>query len=407
MTTSEQKLLAEINADISPDVDWKQGAVDYLRELVGQKGDAGHWYHFVKPFVGGPDFTPFWVDVFYFLDMIKELDLPHRARIIDVGCGPGWTTQWLCKLGHQVIGLDISPELLAIAKERLETEPYAPFHGEPLAFELREHDIEAAPVGLDTPYEFALFESTLHHFYDPVSALRNVAADLSEHGVIAIIEASAPARGTVWYENNLDLMRTYRTIERPYTRAQMLDLLALTGFEYCEFYSPINGLFTRTADEIEQVSLELTVATNHQLLIASRTREGIARIVGDERVRTLRAFTEGWQFASGFYGEEIDSTGRRFRWCRPEGYVHFDSPGQHVLTVGTHGLEPSQQQRVYARRDGEIVASVTLTSAVTRASTTFDVEAGTTLVFQSDRAFSPSWHAADDARLLSFYIDCR
>ncbi|MEJ7583336.1 MAG: class I SAM-dependent methyltransferase [Acidimicrobiales bacterium] len=217
MPPTESEFLAEINADLPPGVDWKQGAVTYLRELVLDGGDQ-EWYHLTKPFVGGPDFDPFWVDVFHFLDVIHTMDLPSNSRALDVGCGPGWTIQWLAKLGHEVIGLDISQELLDIAEQRMQTDPYhpyPPYRGRPFAYELRNHDIEAEPVGLDEPVFLALFESTLHHFENPVAALRNVARDLAPAGALAVIEAAAPNPGTEWHTRNLEIMNRYHTIERP------------------------------------------------------------------------------------------------------------------------------------------------------------------------------------------------
>ncbi|MCU1351505.1 MAG: cap guanine-N2 methyltransferase family protein, partial [Acidimicrobiales bacterium] len=174
---AEVEFLRRLNADLPAGVDWKQGAVSYLRELVQDGGAEAEWFHLVKPFVGGPDFGPFWVDVFHFLDVVHKVDLPPRSVVIDVGCGPGWTVQWLAKLGHEVVGLDISAELLAVAERRMRTDPYTPFVGEPFHYELRVHDIEAEPLALERPARLALFESTLHHFLDPVAALRNTAAD--------------------------------------------------------------------------------------------------------------------------------------------------------------------------------------------------------------------------------------
>lgn len=42
--------------------------------------------------------------------------LPHRARVLDVGCGPGWEAQRFAQAGFRVSGIDVSPKLIALAK---------------------------------------------------------------------------------------------------------------------------------------------------------------------------------------------------------------------------------------------------------------------------------------------------
>src|SRR5437764_1803995 len=35
--------------------------------------------------------------------------LPHGARILDVGCGVGWTTEFLARAGYDALGVDLVP----------------------------------------------------------------------------------------------------------------------------------------------------------------------------------------------------------------------------------------------------------------------------------------------------------
>ncbi len=41
---------------------------------------------------------------------------PRRARLLDAGCGPGRHGGYLAKLGHQVVGVDVDPVLVAAAR---------------------------------------------------------------------------------------------------------------------------------------------------------------------------------------------------------------------------------------------------------------------------------------------------
>jgi SAM-dependent methyltransferase len=44
--------------------------------------------------------------------------LPPTGRVVELGCGTGITAQILTRLGYDVIGIDISKDMLAIARER-------------------------------------------------------------------------------------------------------------------------------------------------------------------------------------------------------------------------------------------------------------------------------------------------
>ncbi len=41
---------------------------------------------------------------------------PRRARLLDAGCGPGRHGGYLATLGHEVVGVDIDPALIAAAR---------------------------------------------------------------------------------------------------------------------------------------------------------------------------------------------------------------------------------------------------------------------------------------------------
>ena len=56
--------------------------------------------------------------------------------------------------------------------------------------------------------------------------------------------------GSEWYSRNFELMRKYRTLERPYTRKEIVQVLELAGFGHFEFFAQVNGFFN-TADTSE------------------------------------------------------------------------------------------------------------------------------------------------------------
>jgi len=399
---TEAELLAEINADLPEGVDWKQGAITYLREVVASGGAEEERFHLIKPFLGGPDYTPFWVDVFQFLDVVQAARLAPGDRVIDVGCGPGWTVQWLAKLGHHVIGLDISAELLEVAETRMRTDPYPPYVDRGFTYDLREHDIEAGPLGLDYPARLAVFESTLHHFHNPVAALRNTVADLAGAGVVAVIEAAAPPKGSEWDRQNAEIMATYHTIERPYTRSQLVDMLELAGLPYLTFLRPVNGLFPQTADGLAPVAWDITRAENINVVLASPTAAGLERL--EVPATTAAQVREGWSVLDGAFPVETDPDGRGFRWCGPRASLRLDGPGPHELLVGTSGLAGGEVQTVRLLAGATVAGSARLTARRPRATIEVTGRPGQVVELQSDRCFSPAWDGGGDARLLSFTL---
>ena len=52
--------------------------------------------------------------------LLEELNLPTGSRILDMGCGIGRHSLELARKGYSLCGVDISPEMLAIARSKAE-----------------------------------------------------------------------------------------------------------------------------------------------------------------------------------------------------------------------------------------------------------------------------------------------
>ncbi len=79
--------------------------------------------------------------------------LPAGARVVDLGCGSGVFTDRLQAHGYQATGVDLSPKLIEIAREKYP------------AIEFLEGDIEALPFP-DGHFDGVLLSGVLHHFLD-------------------------------------------------------------------------------------------------------------------------------------------------------------------------------------------------------------------------------------------------
>jgi len=98
---------------ISKDKVRKQGEIDYPLKLNADEVD---WLY-NKPFRYPPtnETIKHLIDFGYIL---RLLEIPREAKVLDLGVGPGWTSLFLSRIGYRVTGLDISPEMIRIARER-------------------------------------------------------------------------------------------------------------------------------------------------------------------------------------------------------------------------------------------------------------------------------------------------
>jgi SAM-dependent methyltransferase len=76
------------------------------------------WDAHIKPF--GARWKPAYFTKWATINnvFVHRLGLRPPARILDVGCGGGWTSVFLAETGFQVTGIDIAPPHLETARER-------------------------------------------------------------------------------------------------------------------------------------------------------------------------------------------------------------------------------------------------------------------------------------------------
>ena len=60
---------------------------------------------------------------------IELMNIPSSARVLDVGCGSGWATRLMAEKAHggRVVGIDISDEMIRLARESSATFPNVEF----------------------------------------------------------------------------------------------------------------------------------------------------------------------------------------------------------------------------------------------------------------------------------------
>jgi len=140
-------------------------------------------------------------------------ELP-AGRVLDAACGTGRHSAWLAARGHQVIGVDSSPDMLAGARVRVP------------AADLREGDLTALPVP-DDHVDLVVCALALAHLPDLRPAFAELARVLRPGGhlVVTDVHQEWVALGSVPHVRSLTgeprLIPSYRHRASDYLRAAL------------------------------------------------------------------------------------------------------------------------------------------------------------------------------------------
>jgi ubiquinone/menaquinone biosynthesis C-methylase UbiE len=107
----------------------------------------------------------------------------ESAQILDVGCGTGSLLADLARSGaNSLAGVDLAPKILDVAREKLSSA-----HA---SADLRAADVEDLLPWPAAFFDVATLTGTLHHFYRPRDALREIFRVLRPGGRLVIVDPS-------------------------------------------------------------------------------------------------------------------------------------------------------------------------------------------------------------------------
>lgn len=283
-----EALLAEINTDVPPNVDWTAGALDYVAAEIRKHGHEAYTHYLLtKPFgpigpgeagrAGRAENVHY---LYNFANMFHLLDLPGGSVVLDVACGSGWVSQFFARMGYAAHGFDLCPDMVELTRRRLRDDAQLAALHPWLEHRFFSLDIEKQelPAALHGTVGAVVLESCLHHFVDPVTALSHLVAGLSPDGLVMVIEGEN--RQGPLDPHYLEVMQDFSTLERPYTRSQMTRMLNLAGLPHHCFLGRLNGWFT--ADDPALASVVQRVQTDADALnfaVCALTPEALRRVV--------------------------------------------------------------------------------------------------------------------------------
>lgn len=181
----------------------------------------------------------------YFLDLGQLLHFipqPPR-RILDLGVGPGWTSRFMALCNYEVVGLDIAPRMIELARENARGVPN-------LTFYVR--DYEDAIDGLGT-FDVVVIYDALHHSLDEARVIRNAYAVLAPGGVMITME---PGRGHSTSPHSIEAVQRFGTTEKDMEFDRQRQLMVAAGFsDVRQYYRlselPLERVDTREGQEMQ------------------------------------------------------------------------------------------------------------------------------------------------------------
>lgn len=184
-----------------------------LEAVRAQFGATAAEYAVSRVHVGGPDLEA----------MLAAASLTGGEQVLDLGTGAGHTALAFAGRCAEVVGIDVTPEMIAVAREEAARRGLANVRFE-------EGDAAALPYG-DGAFDLVLSRHCAHHFAEPQAALREARRVLRPGGRFLLVDAVAPEDASLdTFLNAIEFLRDYSHV-RDWRASEWVRMFAAAGFE--------------------------------------------------------------------------------------------------------------------------------------------------------------------------------
>src|SRR5262245_48177200 len=199
----------------------KQNEVAYVSRL----SEHEVWHAVNKPF-SDPNCGRYLLQ----LGTLFGLLPPTPARLLDLGCGTGWTSQFSARAGYDVVGVDIAPSMIRLAEESRDRAGLGN-----LSFVCSDYE----SLSIRGEFDCAVFFDSLHHADNEGLALRKAYDALKPGGVCL---ASEPGRGHHTSAVSQHAMERYGVNEKDMPPEHVVTLAREAGFREFRVFPHVQAL---------------------------------------------------------------------------------------------------------------------------------------------------------------------
>jgi 2-polyprenyl-3-methyl-5-hydroxy-6-metoxy-1,4-benzoquinol methylase len=164
------------------------------------------------------------------LDLFQEL-LPAGGALLDLGCGPGWTSLFLARAGFDVTGVDISDRMIEVATQRAAQENVNVRFA---VADMEEMQLEK------TDFDAVFIFDALHHCPGHATVLERACAHLRPGGCLLLME---PSWLHLYSPHARAITRNFGVTELGFTRFGLKRELRQAGFHKITLYHDAGRLY--------------------------------------------------------------------------------------------------------------------------------------------------------------------
>ena len=195
----------------------KKNEIEYLNNMAridNKSYEEINWYHKNKPWCD-KDRSRYLMDIAQILSL---LPVPP-AKLLDLGVGSGWTSKMFAQAGYMVLGADIAPDMITLARDICAGIDNVEF---------TVADFEDFMLG---EFDCVVIYEALHHADYPEKTIRSIYNNLKKGGILITIE---PGQGHK--EASREIAQRYGTTENDMDPKLQRDLMISAGFHSIRKY---------------------------------------------------------------------------------------------------------------------------------------------------------------------------